>query len=68
MISDYSKEKLVNLFNWNVKEENIEDIVWTLRYTKVVTMLYLGPRNIEVEGERIISEVLKVNTTLQILD
>jgi len=70
MISDYPKEKkeLVDSFNKVVKTESIEDIAWILIHTKAITKLNLERRGIKIEGVKVISEALEVNTTLQILN
>jgi len=68
MIFNYLKEKLVNSFSWNIRKESVEDIGWTLKYTKAVTKLDFKGILIAVEHAKVIGEVLKVNTTLQILN
>jgi len=70
MITDYPQEKkeLVNSFNSSVREENLEDIAWILRYSKAITKLYLYYNKIEDKGAKAIGEALKANTTLTELD
>jgi len=66
MISDYPgrKEGLVNSFSDVLRKETLEDAVWIVRYTKIVTKLELGWKDLGPGDAKVISELLKTDTRL----